>query len=69
MSSTQSPEVRNAGRRLLAPRWHTAGLFGILLLTFGVGAWLQHRAAASPGAGTRIAPAHSGVIGIYVTAI
>ncbi len=55
------------GRRLLAPRWHTAGLFAILLLTFGVGAWLQRRASAGPGPG--IAPQHRGAIGIYVMAL
>jgi len=54
-------------RRLLAPRWHTAGLAGILLATFAAGALWQGKAAAAPGPGP--VPAHRGVLGIYATAI
>ena len=52
-----------SNRRLLAPRWHTAGLVGILLASLAVGAWLQRGAAAAPGPG--LAPAHRGVLRIY----
>jgi membrane protease YdiL (CAAX protease family) len=64
---TLNPEslTTRAGRRLLAPRWHTAGLVGILLLTLGVGALLQRRAGPGPG----IAPSHRGAIGVYLTAL
>ncbi len=53
------------GRRLLAPRWHTAGLVAILLATFAVGVWLQRRAGPGPG----LVPEHRGVLGVYLTAI
>jgi uncharacterized protein len=52
-------------RRLLAPLWHTAGLFAILLLSFLGGIALQRRAGAGPG----LAPEHRGVIGVYISAI
>src|SRR4249919_19611 len=52
-------------RRLLAPRWHTAGLVAILLATFAVGALLQKRAGPGPG----LAPQHRGAIGVYATAL
>jgi len=53
------------GGRLLAPRWHTAGLVGILLLTFAAGALLQKRATPGPS----LAPTHEGAIRVYVTAL
>jgi membrane protease YdiL (CAAX protease family) len=57
--------ARNEERRLLAPRWHTAGLIGIVIATAAAGALLQKNAGPGPG----IVAEHRGVIGIYVTAI
>jgi membrane protease YdiL (CAAX protease family) len=54
-------------RRLLAPRWHTAGLVGILLATYAAGAFWQGKAAPAPGPG--LVPEHRGMAGIYLTAI
>jgi membrane protease YdiL (CAAX protease family) len=65
MSEPTTGTTSSDDRRLLAPRWHTAGLVAILLATFAVGAWLQRRAGPGPG----IAPEHRGAIGVYVTAI
>jgi membrane protease YdiL (CAAX protease family) len=61
MSQTQ----REPQSRLLAPRWHTAGLVAILLLTFAAGAWLQRSAAPGPS----LAAEHKGVLKIYATAL
>lgn len=65
MSAPPPALTTRSGRRLLAPRWHTAGLVGILLLTFAAGALLQRKAGPGPG----IAPQHQGAIKVYVTAL
>src|SRR5207253_9982672 len=51
--------------RLLAPRWHTAGLIGILLLSVVFGVWFQRRGGPEPVS----APEHRGVIGLYLAAL
>lgn len=51
--------------RLLAPKWHTAGLVGILLMAVAFGAWFQHGAGPEFG----IAPGHRRIIPIYLTAL
>jgi hypothetical protein len=65
MSEPTAETTSSDDRRLLAPRWHTAGLVAILLATFAVGAWLQRRAGPGPG----IAAEHRGAIGVYMTAL
>ena len=67
MRSSSDASSPPDSRRLLAPRWHTAGLFGILLAALAVGAWLQRRGGAASGPG--LAPAHRGVLGIYAMAL
>ena len=51
-------------RRLLAPRRHTVGLIGILLVAVALGAWFQ-RVGSSPPA----APERGSAIGLYATAM
>jgi len=63
---SQSPKPAGTGaRRLLAPKWHTAGLIGILVLAVVFGAWFQRQGGPKSG----LAPDHRSVIGIYVTAL
>src|SRR5260370_26116017 len=63
---SQSPKPAGTGaRRLLAPKWHTAGLIGILLLAVAFGAWFQRQAGPNSGR----APEHRSIIGIYLTAL
>jgi membrane protease YdiL (CAAX protease family) len=51
--------------RLLAPRWHTLGLIGILLLAVAFGAWFQQRPESqSAGEAER-----RSVIGLYISAL
>jgi len=59
--------MNSRSAKLLAPRWHTAGLVGILLATYAAGALWQSKAAAA--AIPAPAPEHRGVLGIYATAI
>src|SRR5215813_14224933 len=51
--------------RPLAPKWHTAGLIGIVLLASFLGAWLQRRGGPETG----IVSVRRGVIRFYVTAL
>ena len=57
-SPSSRPDVAAAGP-LLAPKWHTAGLIGILFLSVVLGVWFQRRGA----------PEHRGVIGLYLAAL
>ena len=51
--------------RLLAPKWHTAGLAGILLLAVSFGVWFQQRSGPEFG----IAPGPRRIIPIYLAAL
>src|SRR5262245_26585635 len=53
----------NMPRPLLAPKWHTAGLVGILLAAVAFGAWFQ-KAGPAPAA-----EEHRSAIGLYLTAM
>lgn len=63
-SPSSRPDVAAAGP-LLAPKWHTAGLIGILLLAVVFGVWFQRRAEPESVS----APEHRGVIGLYLAAL
>jgi len=64
MATTTIP-VPDSGRKLIASPRHTAGLLLIQLGLAAGGAYLQ----STPSAGPNLAPAHSGIVPLYVSMI